>query len=178
MTRMLRLLIVLLATAAFALTGCGGDDDDDGGGDAVDTSDEAAASGDDDDDVDVGDLDDIEGLSEDCVEAFAAFSDIAAGAGALGGGEELDLAESLEQFQAFAEAAPEEISDEMQLLGEAYARFVEVMVESGFDPESGEVPDEDTMAALTEAMEPLSSPEVTEAGEVVSEYFATRCGGE
>lgn len=172
MSRMLRLLLFLLATAALVLTGCGGDDD---GADADAAADTETESEDDRDEVDDSseDVDDIAGMSEGCMQAFAAFSEMAGSAGFAGGST--DPEESLEQFQAFAQVAREEIRDDLELLGDAYARFAAVMVETGFDPQSGEAPDEETMAALTEAMEPLSSDEVRAASERVSAYFSSEC---
>jgi hypothetical protein len=176
MTKTLRLLLALAVAAALSLAACGGDDDDSGsasgsgsGSASGSVDEEEESEGDDDDELSVGDLD------GDCLEAFSAFSDVASSAGMLGG-EEADIEQSLDQFEAFAEAAPEEISDDMEVLAEAYRSFVDAMIDTGYDPDSGEVPDEGTMEALTEAMEPLSSDEVTEASNNVSAYFEEACG--
>lgn len=171
MSRMRRLLLFLLGTAALVLTGCGGDDDD--GADAAAGTETGSEDDRDEADDSSEDVDDIAGMSEGCMQAFAAFSEMAGSAGFAGGSTDPD--ESLEQFQAFAQVAPEEIRDDLELLGDAYARFVAVMVETGFDPRSGQAPDEETMAALTEAMEPLSSDEVRAASERVSAYFSSEC---
>jgi hypothetical protein len=177
MTRHLRLLLALVAAAALFVTGCGGDDDDDGGVAASGSASGSEASADEggEEEIDpeaVEDAAQAVGMDEDCAEAVAAFASVSAGAGAAFSGGDSDLEDSLEAFQAYAEVAPDEIQDDMEVLAEAYGEFIEAIVDSGYDASSGEAPPDEVM----EALEDLDSEELSAANERISAYFENECG--
>jgi hypothetical protein len=127
-----------------------------------------AGCGGDDDEPAAGD-----DLDQTCLDAVRAWTGVISSVG-----DGLEAAqEDLVGFEAYAERAPQAIRADVQVLAGAYRRYVEVLEETGFDPTSGAVPDEETMALLEEAAEELDRDEVTEADEAVSEYFEAHCGG-
>jgi hypothetical protein len=177
--------IALLSVAALSLSACGGDDDDDtgasepaaeeDGGDATDDGDDASDSVDEDDVEDALDA----FTSDECAEAYAAM--IAAASAvpeSLSGQGDDDLETSLDQLNAFADAAPEEIRDDLRTVYEGYARVVEALQDAGFDPESGEIPDADALAELQAIGEELDNAEFQEAAENVSTWFEEECSTE
>jgi hypothetical protein len=154
MTRTLRLLVALAVAGALAFTGCGGDDDD---------GDEAGGE-------DAGSLADMD---EACLDAVRAYGRVFSSIGA----DLEDAQDDLDAFEAYADGAPEEIREDMQVIAGAFRRYVEVIAETGFDPTSSEVPDDDTRALLDEAAEDLDRDEVTQASDRVSEHFEDSCDG-
>jgi hypothetical protein len=172
MTRHPRLL-ALVAAAALFVTACGGDDDDDDSA-AIAEAAEAAEEGEDDEEIaeDAAEAADALGLDEDCAEAMGAMAAVGASASSAMSGDGGDLDESLAAFRELADAAPEEISDDMKLMADAYGQFVEAILDSGWDAESGEMPPEEVM----EALEDLDQDGLTAASERVSAYFEDHCG--
>ena len=193
--------MVMVGALALGATACGGDDDDDdassseadsGDDDSGDdddggfTDDDSGDddSGDDDDDAvteeDLDDLEDAANLftSEECAAAVTAMIGAAAAAGTAFTGSDSEIDDSLGLLEEYADNAPEEIRDDLQTVYEGYAEFVEALEESGFDPESGEVPDADALAALEDASSSLDNEEFTEASERVSTWFETECATE
>jgi hypothetical protein len=169
---MLRRLLTLLVLGSLLLAACGGGDDggsEDAGGDAGGTTggDAGEVTG---GDGDVGIFDAAE-----CAEVVTAMAAATSGITAAMSGSGGDLEQSIEAMQAFAAEAPEEIREDFQLLAEAYARMAQVLADSGYDPASGQPPSAEVMAALQEAGDELNSPELQEASERISAYFAAEC---
>ena len=171
MSKTWKLLLALLVATGM-LVACGGDDDDDGGGNASEEADADA-----DTEVDLEDVGDLPFASEECQEAYAGFLGAAGGAGAALTGQGDELEESLDQLEAFAGSAPDEIKDDFALVVEAYAEFVEVFADLDFDPTSGEAPDAETMAALEEIGEKFEDADLQAASERISAWFEENCGG-
>jgi len=184
-----------LAVAAFSLSACGGDDDDgadasgsateEDGGDASGSAGDDSSADDSGDDasgsVDEGDVADALDpfTSEGCADAIAAMAAAAAAVPqSMSGQGDVDLEKSLEQLDAFVEAAPDEIRDDLQTVYEGYARVMEALQESGFDASSGEIPDADALAALESLGEELDNEEFQTASENVSNWFEQECGQE
>lgn len=169
---MLRRFLALLVLASLLLAACGGDDgggSDEGGGDGGEATE---GDGGEATDGDVGIFDAAE-----CAEVAAAMAAAAQAMPAVMSGSTADLEQSLEQFQAFAEAAPEEIRDDMQILAEGYARIAQALAEADFDPASGQAPPPEVIAALEEASQQMNTEEFTAAAERVSAYFESGCEG-
>jgi hypothetical protein len=160
---MLRRFLALLVLASLVLAACGGDDGDgaEGGGDGGE-----ATQG------DVGIFDAAE-----CAEVAAAMAAAAQAMPGVMSGSAADVEQSIEQFQAFADVAPDEIRDDMQTLAEGYARIAQVLADADFDPTSGQPPSPETLAALEAASQELNTDEFTAAAERVSAYFESGCGG-
>ena len=161
MPKLLKLVLAVLLTGAL-FAGCGGDDDDDAGAD-VDT------------DVTV----DPEALAtfgnEECREATAAYATALNNAGAAFGSGSEDLDETVEQLEAFAEGAPDEIKADFEIVLRAYSAFVEAYADLDFDPSSGQPPDPETIAALQELSEDFQQSEFQEAAEHISAWFDENC---
>jgi hypothetical protein len=92
-------------------------------------------------------------------------------------GSGADLEASIEQMQAFAEAAPDEISADLQTIYAAYAEFAAILADADFDPASGQAPPPEVIAALEEASAALDAEEVQAAVARVNAYFEGGCEG-
>lgn len=80
------------------------------------------------------------------------------------------------QAQSLADAAdlvPAEYSDDFQVVADAFASIASTL--DGVTIEPGQVPDADTIAALTDLSAELSSGEFTTASANISAYFAGGC---
>jgi hypothetical protein len=82
---------------------------------------------------------------------------------------------SLDQLEAIAEAAPDEIADDLQTIAEAYGVIAEIFTSSGWDPASGTAPPPEVIAELQQASDQLQSDEVQAAVENVNAWFANGC---
>ena len=156
--------VAVLIVGAFVLGSCGGGDD-------PETVSPAGGDGGGDTGVVGGAFDAAE-----CAQVVAAMSAAAAAVPAAMSGGAGDLSQSLDQLQAFAEAAPEEIRADLVLVYEGYGAFVAAMQDAGYDPSSGEAPSAEMIAAMEAASQQLSDPDFTAASDRVSAWFATNCG--
>jgi len=152
--------VVLLVVGAFALAACGGGDDDGGGGTT------GGGGG-----VVAGPLDAAE-----CAQVVSAMAAAAAAVPQVMSGEAGDLSTSVDQLEAMAEKAPEEIRDDLLLVAQGYATYSQALQDSGYDPASGQAPPPDVIAALTEAGQTLNDADFQAASERVSAWFAENCG--
>jgi len=170
---MLRKLAVLLVLGTVLLTACGGDDAPSAeagpGGDTGAVAETGAVGGAAAETGQVGAIDAAE-----CAELAQAMA-AASAAAAPGAGFAGDLEATLAQLETLADLVPEEISEDMRTVAEAYAVLVEAYSESGYDPTSGEPPTAEQIAALTAAAEQLNAPEFQEAADRVSAYFEAGC---
>jgi hypothetical protein len=169
----LRRLLILLVLGSLVLTACGGDDGGAGdeGGTTGDVAADTGADAGEDGDGDVGAID-----AARCAEVTAA---MAAAANAVpqafsGGGADLEA--SVEQLEAFAEAAPEEIRDDLLTIAEGYAKVIQAFADADFDPTSGEAPPPEVIAALEEATQQIDSGEFQAAADRVNAWFEEECG--
>jgi hypothetical protein len=162
-------LVVVLLVATAALVSCGGDDDDDA---------EASAEV----DAEIATDEDLEDLgafaSGECAEASAAFLSAAGGASSAISGTDEDLEQSLDQLEAFADVAPDEIKDDFEVVVDAYAEMVEIFADLDFDPNSGEPPSDETMAALAEVGERFDDGDLQEAQNNITGWFEENCGAD
>lgn len=163
---MLRKIAVLLMLGAILMTACGGDDGSapGAGADGGAPAETGAGAG--------ADLDAIDAAR--CAELAQAMAAAAAAAVPQAAGGD-DLGSSVEQLQAFADAAPEEIRADMQTVAEGYAAIVQALEDAGYDPTSGQPPTAEQIAALTAASEQLQSEEFQAAAERVNAYFEAGC---
>ena len=172
MSKTWKLLVVLLVATGM-LVACGGDDDDDAGA----AADDAAAEAEEDVDTDA-DLDDIEDFafgSEDCLEASAAFLSAAGGAAALFGGGDEELERSLADLEKLGDDVPDEIKDDFDTFVEVYGDLTEEFADLDFDPNSGEAPDDRTMAALEELGRRFEDSDFQAASERIQAWFTENC---
>lgn len=170
-------VVILVAALAMALAACGGD----GSSEApAETGPSGATSG------VTGGATGTTGTtgidpnlfdSAECADAIAAWSAASSAAMEVGSGSSSDLEQTIAELQAFAEAAPDEISGDLTTVYAAYGEYLQAMEDSGYDPSSGQVPTAEQLATISAAAEILSSTDITEASQRVSDWFATNCGG-
>ena len=168
---MLRRLVVVLVLGSVVLAACGGGNDEaapgaDTGADGGTAAETGGGAG---GETGVGTID-----AARCAEIAQAMA--AAAAAAVPQATDGDLGSSVEQLEAFAAAAPEEIRDDMQMVAEGYALIAEALEEAGYDPTSGQPPTAEQAAALTAVAEQLDSEEFQAAADRVSAYFEAGCG--
>jgi hypothetical protein len=170
---MLKRMIVMLVIGAFVLSACGGGDDEPSGGDqgaGGETAGQTTGGGGGDGDGAVSGID-----AAQCAEVAAAMAAAAQGLPAAFSGSATDLDTSVEQLQAFASAAPEEIRADLQTIYEGYARVAEALSSSDWDPASGQAPPPEVIAQLQELSQELDSSEFQAAVERVNAYFEGGC---
>ena len=85
----------------------------------------------------------------------------------------MDANDSLESFQAFADNAPDEIKDDLQVLATGYAAYIKTVSELGL--KQGEVPNAAQIAALAKASEGFNTSEFQAASEHWDAWVATNC---
>ncbi len=157
-------LTVVLSLFALALVGCGGGDSDDGGGGST-------AGGDGGTTIDGGALD-----AATCAQVVAALASAYSGSAAAMTGSAGDLGSSVDQLEAFAANAPDEIAADLQTITSAYATMMQALADSGYDPASGTPPTAEQAAALQSATAAINTPEFQQASDNVSAWFAEQCG--
>jgi hypothetical protein len=181
----MRWLTIAVAITALALVGAGcggGDDESSSDTDTVVATDTTATDDTTTDETETDDTttDETEtgasgGLpSGDCinaVSAFAALTQAVATAGSSAG----DASDSARAFQEFAAEAPDEIKDDIQVLGDAYAEYIAVL--SGLGLDAGDAPSADQIEEITQASEKLTTPEVLAASESFSAWAQDNCPG-
>jgi hypothetical protein len=176
----MRWLAIVVAVLGLALVGagCGGGDDEAAGDDTTIVTETTETDGtettdDTDTDTDLGDIGDV---SEDCLAAVSAFVALSQAVGAAGaGGDTANADESAELFSEYADKAPEEIQDDIRVLADAYATYIEEL--SGLDLQTGATPSADQIQQLTEAAEKLNTPEIQAASESFNTWATTNCPG-
>jgi hypothetical protein len=181
---MLRRFVVLFAMSSLLLAACssGGGEDASSGGDTGGATGATTASGETASGETGGGSTGTTGGAgsidaAQCAEVAAAMSEAAQSMPDVFTGNTADLDQSLEQLRAFAAAAPEEIRADLQTVVEGYAKIVEALQQSGFDPASGQAPPPEVVAALTQASQELDSQEFKDAADRVNAYFASCNGG-
>ncbi|HEY7668538.1 MAG TPA: hypothetical protein VIE12_10495 [Actinomycetota bacterium] len=152
-------LTVVLSLFALVLVGCGGGDSDDGGGGGGGAT------------IDGGALD-----AATCAQVVAAMASAYSGSAAAMTGGSGDLQTSVDQLEAFAANAPEEIRDDMQTITSGYAAMMQAFADAGYDPTSGTPPTAEQAAALQAATASINTAEFTAASDRVSAWFQEQCG--
>jgi hypothetical protein len=163
--------VTLAVVLVLALVGasCGGDDSDTAGDtDTVVTETEGITAEETttDDTTDDGSF-----ATSECSTLVTAAASVATAFSATG--ETSEVEEARAQFEELAENAPDEISDDLQVLAEAYDEFVDVLDDAGFEP--GETPTADAIQELQAAIATIDQPEVTEAAANVEAWTTANC---
>ncbi|HZN21839.1 MAG TPA: hypothetical protein VFB57_04705 [Gaiellaceae bacterium] len=175
----MRWLTIGVAVLGLALVGagCGGGDEETADDDATVTitteTDTETTGTTDEGTTDDGDTSGTGVLTEDCLAAVSAFVSLsqAVGSAATGGGS--GASQFSDELNEFADKAPAEVQDDIRVLAEAYAAFIDEL--SDLDLQEGQVPSGDQIQALTEASEKLNTPEVTQASENFNAWAQTNC---
>lgn len=162
--------LAFAAVLAVGLAACG---DDGGGGDdvaleEVDTTTSTTTADDEGAETTTGGLGDLSG-------GCAAFQQAAIAFGAaFGGGADADLDDLADAMDAFAAEVPDELTDDVEVLAEAYRQFAEAFADVDVqDPNA--FSDPEVQARLEEAGQIFESPEVTEATANVEAFTSENC---
>jgi hypothetical protein len=180
----LRRLFVLLLAVVLVLTACGGDDDSAGqtistvttSTTTVTTSTTTAPS------EEGGGDGDLSGLfTGQCQEAAAgvaaamsAYSTNLAGV-FTGQVDEQQLQETADELQQMAEAAPDELKDELDIVAGALADFYQALVDIGIDPLGGETPTPAQLEQLAQLSEQFDQSGFQEAIDTIDAWFEANC---
>lgn len=163
--------VILLAVGALALAvaGCGGDDGDTAAPaettveETVDETTDATETTDTMGDVDLGDL------SGECTELAAIGAKIAQAVGAQGG----DVDASADYFAELADAAPDEIKDDLEVFAEEFSKFAEAIAD--IDLSGGTTPSADDIAKLQAASKAFDDPRIQEASSNIEAWAQENC---
>jgi hypothetical protein len=112
-----------------------------------------------------------------CTDAAKAMGAAAAAVPQAITGTGTDLSTSVDQLEAFADAAPDEIKDDLKTVAEGYANIIKVFKDSGFDPTSGQPPSAAVLARLVAASGALGDASFQQALQRVGAWFKDNCGG-
>jgi len=156
--------MALIVVGASVLAACGGDDG--GNGQAAATGNAGGNGG-----VVAGPIDAAE-----CAQVVAAMGAAAAAVPQAMSGEAGDLSTSIEQMEAFAAAAPEEIRDDLLIVAQGYAAYSAATQGTGYDPSSGQPPPPEVIAAIQQASQELQDADFQAASDRVSVWFQEQCG--
>jgi hypothetical protein len=173
-TRMLGMLLALLAACSIALVACGGGDDDgDVDADATSGDDDDSGSNDDadgststDDDVDLSDI------SEECIDASLAYSAVISQSAAAFTGDTDAVEDSADKLKEFADKAPDEIKDDFEAMAETLEKYYEELED--LDLGSG-TPSAGEIAKIVAAGELLQEADFQAASGRVSEWVEENC---
>lgn len=164
-------IVLAVGVLALAAAGCGGDD----GGDAAapaettveetvaDTTETTETTEETTEDVDLGDL------SGECTELAAIGAKIAQAAGAQGG----DIGTSADYFAELADAAPDEIKDDLEVFAEEFGKFAEAI--AGIDLSGGTTPSAEDLAKIQEATAAFEDPRIQEASTNIEAWAQENC---
>lgn len=169
-----RVLVLLLVALVVVSCGgdAGGDDTTTAPSDDVNVTTTTAAAPDD-------DGNDLDSLSSTCLEATqgmaAAVSAYSTGmAQAFGGSlDDESLQLTADQLEAMAEAAPDEIKDDLKAIAEQLGAFYTALAESGYEP--GATPDADQLAELSALAESIDNEAFEEASDNINAWFEENC---
>jgi hypothetical protein len=176
----LALLVLVLGAAALVAAGCGGDD---GEGSAAETDTtmeqtEEQATGttetmEDDGSTEGASTDgsvDLGTLTGECAELAAVGARIAQTLGSQGGG---DVEASAEYFSGLADAAPDEIKDDLEVFAKGFAEYAKAI--SGIDLGGGTVPTAEDLAKLQDAAKAFDDPQIQEASDNIQAWADENC---
>lgn len=181
MTIASRRLFVLLAVLSLLIAACGGGDDTSDGGAADDTvaatpaapSDDGSATG---DGGDGGDGDLSLGFGGECQAAIAAMGAAVSGVGgAFSGQVNEELLQSAEELKAMADAAPDEIKGDLQVIAEVISGFYQSVSDAGIDLGSGETPSPEQIEKLAELSAQFDQDAYETATDNVTDWFEANC---
>jgi hypothetical protein len=175
-------IAVALLTLVFVGAGCGGSSDEvSADTDTViatdtigseDTSTDETATDETSTDAGVDTSTDFSGsLSSECLEVVQAYGQLSQAVAAAGGSG--DVSSTLDEFEHFADSAPDEIQSDLRTLFTAYAKYFDDL--KGLGIKEGSVPTAAQLAQLSQASEAFNDPEVTAASTHVSAWADENC---
>ncbi len=109
--------------------------------------------------------------TSECSSLVAAAASVATAFSGTGTTDDAD--ETRAEFEEFAESAPDEIRDDLQVLVGAYEEYAEALADVDIDP--GQVPDAETLQEIQAAIASIDQVEVTEAAANVNAWTTANC---
>jgi len=174
------LLIALVLAVALVGAGCGGGDEAAGDETVVTetttdetTTDETTTDDSTTEDTETDTSGSTGNLTEDCLAAVSAFAALAQGVGAAAGGNDEDVDEAAQAFSQYADKAPDEIRDDINVLAEAYGTYIQALKDLGLQP--GDIPSAEQLQQLASASEKLNTPEITAASDHFNAWATANC---
>jgi len=157
----------VLLVGSVLLVGCGDDGDDEATGNSSVTTSRSTTG-----DTTVG------GASIDAAKCLGAATAMAAAASAIPqalAGTSASIDASVDQFEAFADAAPSEIADDLRAVADGYADFAKVLTDANYNPATGQAPSPELQAQIAAATEKLEDSDFLEAANRVTAWFQEGC---
>ncbi len=162
--------IAVVLVLALMGTSCGGDDNDTASGtDTVVTETQGITA----EDTTTDETTDDDGsfATDECSSLVAAASSVATAFSATGDTGELEEARA--EVEEFADDAPDEIRDDLQVLVDAYDELAAVLDDVDIEP--GETPTAEAIQELQAAIASIDQAEVTEAAANVNAWTTANC---
>jgi hypothetical protein len=173
----MRRVTILLVVAAFALAvvGCGGSDEAGSDTETVavtdTTTDETTTEETETDGTDTAETTDASGDFSDCAGLTDATQKLGQALSAASS-DEGSLEASSELYQQFADEAPEEIRADVQILADAYAKYVDALKD--VDLSSG-TPSPDDALKLSQALASIDQTDVAAASQRITTWASANC---
>lgn len=156
------------AVLLFAGCGGGGDDNSSSSGDGNTTTTAGGDSGNTSGDFDFG--------SGNCLGVASAIAAAQAGvAGAFTGSLDAEFQDSVDKLQSFAENAPDEIKDDLQVIADTYEQFAQAIQDSGVDLSNPGAIDPADAATLGQALQDIDTDAADAAAQNVEDYVQANC---
>jgi len=160
----------VLLIGSMLLVGCGGDDDNASSGSDADAPTGSTAR-----DATGNTTDGAAIDSARCAGAATAMAQAAAALPQAVAGTTQGIQASVAQFEAFADAAPSEIKNDLRTVAAGYADLVKVLSDANYDPASGQPPSPEVQARIRAATEDLEDSDFLEAANRVTAWFQDGC---
>jgi hypothetical protein len=159
--------IVVVLVLALVGASCGGDDETAADTDTVVTETEGITA----EDTTTDDTDDGSFATSECSELIAAAASVSTAFSGTAATDDVDA--TRDQFQEFADNAPDEIQDDLQVLVDAYELYADALAD--VDIQAGEVPDADDLQELQDAIGSIDQAEVQEASSNINTWTTANC---
>jgi hypothetical protein len=159
--------IVVVLVLALVGASCGGDDETAADTDTVVTETEGITA----EDTTTDDTDDDGFATSECSELVAAAASVSTAFSGTAATDDVDA--TRDQFQEFADNAPDEIQDDLQVLVDAYELYADALAD--VDIQAGEVPDADDLQELQDAIGSIDQAEVQEASSNINTWTTANC---
>jgi len=170
------LTIAVVMVLALAGASCGGDDEESSGDEdtiTLETTTDDTTT--DETTTDAETTDDTDGsgslASEECQDLISASTALGQAFSGVQTGD--DLSESSEAFTEFAESAPDEIRDDLRIMADTYAAYVEALEDIGLS--AGETPSAEQAAEFQQALASIDLEEYSAATQRFTTWAASNC---
>jgi hypothetical protein len=109
--------------------------------------------------------------TSECQSLVTAAASVATAFSGTGNTDDADATRA--QFEEFAENAPDEIRDDLEVLVGAYQEYADALADVNLD--EGEIPDAETLQEIQDAIASIDQAEVTQAAANVNAWTTANC---